>query len=157
MQDHPKLEEIEINLSENIHLEETEEEVIEIDPAKVGNISISCSKNNIKLTLTDPYDGDKVLFSMTPTRLKFYKSARKTPINVYETILEFLKILNNEFHLEYIFLLKIKGFSRQRYQIFKALRHPTNTLNFTKILNITGFPFNGCRPKKARRLKRLPT
>lgn len=114
------------------------------------NLYIQCSKNNTRLTLTSQEGG--VIYTITPGNLGIKKGARSAPGNAYDLI-STLTVKLQELKITRIHNIFFKGLGPGRYQTLRALRKLPCKIRTIK--EITSFPFNGCRPKKPRRLKRL--
>lgn len=115
----------------------------------IVNLVVKCTKNNMRFTLIN-LKGD-IIYTLTPGRMGYRKRARKLPINIYETTHAFCLRLK-DFNLDGIQTIYFKGISRHRNQFLKAFKH--HKFYVLRISDITSYPFNGCRPRKARRLKR---
>lgn len=114
------------------------------------NLYVQCSKNNTRLTLTS--SNGNVISSLTPSQIGFTKALRSAPNSAYEITLKMISTIEN-LNVKLINVLYFKGIGPGRTQVVKALTKAQFDIN--KVIDITTFPYNGCRPKKARRLKRL--
>lgn len=128
---------------------ETKENILK---KKGAILYIKCTKNTIRLTLLDLHY--KPLISLTPGQIGYTKGQRSIPLGAFELTSKMLEKIE-ELDYKYIYKLYFNGKSYNRFQIIKALKK--TPLKIYKISEITKFPFNGCRQKKFRRLKRLPT
>lgn len=116
----------------------------------MANLYIQCSQNNTRLTLTTKTGN--VLYTLTPSNLGIKKGLRSTPKNAYDLIAA-MTLKLQALKIKKINTVFFKGIGPGRFQSLKALRKLP--CKIYTIREITTFPFNGCRPKKARRLKRL--
>ncbi|PCI60466.1 MAG: 30S ribosomal protein S11 [Kordiimonadales bacterium] len=114
----------------------------------ICNLYIHCSKNNTRLTLTNILNG-AVILTKTAGMLK-KGATKRSPLTAYELTINVIKEIKS-LKIRQINNLFLKGRGPGRFQTLKVLRK--SRLKIFKIKKISGFPFNGCRPKKARRLK----
>ncbi|CAG8670554.1 15626_t:CDS:2, partial [Funneliformis mosseae] len=113
-------------------------------------LHIHASYNNTLVTLTNSR-GD-ILLTKSGGSVGFkkaqrggYEAAHQTAAGVIQKIKEKgLNVKNVE--------ICIKGFGPGRDAAFKALANVENQWNVKRITDTTPLPFNGCRPRKARRL-----
>jgi small subunit ribosomal protein S11 len=113
-------------------------------------LHIHASYNNTLVTLTNSR-GD-ILITKSGGSVGFkkaqrggYEAAHQAAVGVIRKIKEKdLNVKNVE--------ICIKGFGPGRDAAFKALANVENQWNIKRITDTTPLPFNGCRPRKARRL-----
>ena len=111
---------------------------------------IHASYNNTLVTLTNSHGN--ILITRSGGSVGFkksqrggYEAAHQAAASVVQKIKEKgLNIKNVE--------ICIKGFGPGRDAAFKALANVENKWNVKRITDTTPLPFNGCRPRKARRL-----
>ncbi len=111
-----------------------------------GRIYLSCSYNNIIMTLTDS-DGN-VLFWSSAGKIGFKGTKKGTSFAASKVA----EAMTNTIEKAKIKKVKVfvKGIGAGRVSALKTLA--AKGLNIVSIKDTTSMPHNGCRPKKARRL-----
>ena len=113
---------------------------------KEGRVYLSCSYNNIIMTLTNP-DGD-VLFWSSAGKLGF-KGAKKGTSFAASKVAEAMAFAVEKAKLKTLKIF-VKGIGAGRVSALRSLA--AQGLNIISVKDTTSIPHNGCRPKKARRL-----
>lgn len=111
-----------------------------------GRIYLSCSYNNIIMTLTDS-NGD-VLFWSSAGKLGF-KGAKKGTSFAASKVAEAMTLAIEKAKMKKVEIF-VKGIGAGRVSALRSLA--AKGLNIVSVKDITSIPHNGCRPKKARRL-----
>ena len=111
-----------------------------------GKVYLSCSYNNIIMTLTNP-DGN-VLFWSSAGKLGF-KGAKKGTSFAASKVAESMVFAVEKAKIKKLKIF-VKGIGAGRVSALKSLA--AKGLNIISIKDTTSIPHNGCRPKKARRL-----
>jgi small subunit ribosomal protein S11 len=129
--------------------------LLQLDPmaGTPGNtmhiLHVHASPNNTILTLTD-HEG-RVLINTSCGTAGFRKAQRSGPEAAYQATQQLVnKATERGIHVQSLHL-KLNGFGQGREAVFRALR-VVSDWNITRISDATPIPFNGCRPRKARRL-----
>jgi ribosomal protein S11 len=116
-----------------------------------------CTNNNTRLILTQARlhkrgrnsgvsKGSPLLFQYTTGMLGF-KGATRSSIYAAENLYKkFINRLNSSNLSSHSFVLLVKGLGPARNYILRKLAQ----LKIIKIKDVTSFPHNGCRKKKAR-------
>ncbi len=113
---------------------------------KEGSIYLSCSYNNIIMTLTNP-DGD-VLFWSSAGKLGF-KGAKKGTSFAASKVAEAMALAIEKAKIKTLKIF-VKGIGAGRVSALRSLA--AQGLNIISVKDTTSIPHNGCRPKKPRRL-----
>lgn len=115
----------------------------------VYNLHIVSSFNNTILTLTSP-DGSRLIMTSGGTA-GFKKAARGGYEAAHQAATQLIqKVSEKNLQIGNVHLV-LKGFGPGRDAAFKAIV-AGNAWGIKRITDATPMPFNGCRPKKARRL-----
>ncbi|OMJ27267.1 30S ribosomal protein S11 [Smittium culicis] len=113
-------------------------------------LHVKASSNNTLLSLTN-LNGDVLVASSGGCQTGFKKAGRAGHEAAYQaTVKLFEKATSKNINITGI-ELKFKGLGPGREACFKALRSVTEW-PILRITDVTPIPFNGCRPRKARRL-----
>ncbi|KAJ1678784.1 hypothetical protein EV182_003362 [Spiromyces aspiralis] len=121
----------------------------ENDHPKHHILHVHASANNTILSLTD-HKG-KVLINTSGGSVGFKKSQRGGFEAAYQAAVKITeKAQEAGIGVRYL-EMRFKGFGPGRNASFKAVRSVTNW-EIVRVTDATPIPFNGCRPKKARRL-----
>jgi len=113
---------------------------------KEGNIYLSCSYNNIIMTLTNPDGG--VLFWSSAGKIGF-KGAKKGTSFAASKVAESMVFAIEKAKIKKLKLF-VKGIGAGRVSALKSLA--AKGLNIVSVKDTTSMPHNGCKPKKPRRL-----
>ena len=111
-----------------------------------GKIYLSCSYNNMIMTLTNP-DGS-VLFWSSAGKLGF-KGAKKGTSFAASKVAEAMAFAVEKARIKTLKIF-VKGIGAGRVSALRSLA--AKGLNIVSVKDTTSIPHNGCRPKKARRL-----
>lgn len=111
-----------------------------------GRICLSCSYNNIIMTLTDS-EGN-TLFWTSAGKLGF-KGTKKGTSFAATKVAEAMAYAVQKAKIKKVKVV-VEGIGAGRVSALKGLA--AKGLNIESIKDITSIPHNGCRPKKARRL-----
>jgi len=111
-----------------------------------GRIYLSCSYNNLIMTLTNS-NGD-VLFWSSAGKLGF-KGAKKGTSFAASKVAEAMSFAIDKAKIKSVKIF-VKGIGAGRVSALKSLA--AKGLNIISVKDTTAIPHNGCRPKKARRL-----
>lgn len=143
------------------NLEEQEKNYINL------NLYINCTKNNTRYVVTDM--NGQIILTKSIGFLNIPNGHRKKPYNVYTVGYELSKELQLKFETNLNHIIKniyLKGFGPGRFNALRGFsvaeqdlnleidNANVNILNQKCLIELTTFPHNGCRPKKARRLKK---
>jgi small subunit ribosomal protein S11 len=109
-------------------------------------VLIKCVPNNIHVNISN--ESGRLVSKMTAGSLGF-KNTQKVSQKSSATIVDELKRRLDEFSVSSI-KLELNGFNSMRPFLIYQLRR--SGISITEIYDTTGIPFNGCRPKKTRRL-----
>jgi len=113
---------------------------------KEGNVYLSCSYNNIIMTLTNPDGG--VLFWSSAGKIGF-KGAKKGTSFAASKVAESMVFAIEKAKIKKLKLF-VKGIGAGRVSALKSLA--AKGLNIVSVKDTTSMPHNGCKPKKPRRL-----
>ena len=113
---------------------------------KEGNIYLSCSYNNIIMTLTNPDGG--VLFWSSAGKIGF-KGAKKGTSFAASKVAESMILAVEKAKMKKLKIF-VKGIGAGRVSALKSLA--AKGLNIVSVKDTTSIPHNGCKPKKPRRL-----
>ena len=113
---------------------------------KEGCIYLSCSYNNLIMTLTNP-NGD-ALFWTSAGKLGF-KGAKKGTSFAASKVAEAMAFAIEKAKIKKLKIF-VKGIGAGRVSALRSLA--AKGLNIISVKDTTSIPHNGCRPKKARRL-----
>jgi len=113
---------------------------------KEGRIYLSCSYNNIIMTLANP-DGN-VLFWSSAGKLGF-KGAKKGTSFAASKVAEAMALAIEKAKIKTLKIF-VKGIGAGRVSALRSLA--AQGLNIISVKDTTSIPHNGCRPKKPRRL-----
>ncbi|KAJ1992550.1 hypothetical protein GGI25_000051 [Coemansia spiralis] len=122
---------------------------IEEDPMSSLILHVHASSNNTILSLTDA--NGRVIVNASGGTVGFRKAQRAGFEAAYQATASVVKTIREKNINVQRIEIKLKGFGAGREAAFKAINNLTNWAVF-RITDTTPIPFNGCRPKKARRL-----
>lgn len=114
--------------------------------SSTGRVYIKAGFNNTLVTITDS-EGN-ALFSGSAGKSGFKGSRKSTPYAATKSVEEVAGNAAQKGMKEVAVVVKGPGMGR--ISAIKALK--TAGLNVTSIADMTPMPFNGCRPKKKRRI-----
>ncbi|KAJ1722753.1 hypothetical protein LPJ53_002851 [Coemansia erecta] len=121
----------------------------ESDPMRMLILHVHASSNNTILSLTDA--NGKVLINASGGTVGFRKAQRAGFEAAYQATASIAtKIKERGIEVRKL-EIRLKGFGAGRDAAFKAVHSLTNWA-VCRVVDTTPIPFNGCRPKKARRL-----
>ncbi|KAI9506920.1 hypothetical protein BX070DRAFT_186203 [Coemansia spiralis] len=112
-------------------------------------LHVHASSNNTILSLTDA--NGRVIVNASGGTVGFRKAQRAGFEAAYQATASVVKTIREKNINVQRIEIKLKGFGAGREAAFKAINNLTNWAVF-RITDTTPIPFNGCRPKKARRL-----
>ncbi|KAI8322813.1 translational machinery component [Martensiomyces pterosporus] len=112
-------------------------------------LHVHASSNNTILSLTD-YNG-RVLVNASGGTVGFRKAQRAGFEAAYQATASIASTVKEKGINVNKVELRLKGFGAGRDAAFKAVHSMTNWI-VCRVVDTTPIPFNGCRPKKARRL-----
>ncbi|PVU97808.1 hypothetical protein BB559_001887 [Furculomyces boomerangus] len=121
----------------------------DFQPFQSHILHVKATSNNTLLTLTTN-SGDAVATS-SGGAAGFKKAGRSGHEAAYQATIKLIEKINSKNIVINGLELKFKGLGPGRDACFKALRSVTNW-PVVRISDVTPIPFNGCRPRKARRL-----
>ncbi len=136
-------------LKERKKVESSVKKEIKIDSSsrlKKGKIFLSCSYNNIIMTLTDL--GGDTLFWSSAGKLGF-KGTKKGTSFAASKVAEAMSYAVKKAKIKEVKVV-VEGIGAGRVSALKALA--ANGLNITSIRDKTSIPHNGCRARKPRRV-----
>ena len=113
---------------------------------KEGRIYISCSYNNIIISLTDSQG--RILGWVSAGSIGFKGAKKATPFAASK-VAEMASQIAKKFGVEKIEIL-VKGIGSGRESAIRSLA--ARGLDVISIKDITPMPHNGCRPRKVRRV-----
>ena len=113
---------------------------------KEGNVYLSCSYNNIIMTLANPDGG--VLFWSSAGKIGF-KGAKKGTSFAASKVAESMIFAIEKAKIKKLKIF-VKGIGAGRVSALKSLA--AKGLNIVSVKDTTSMPHNGCKPKKPRRL-----
>ncbi|KAJ2863475.1 hypothetical protein GGI22_001946 [Coemansia erecta] len=120
-----------------------------INPMSKLILHVHASSNNTILSLTDA--NGRVIVNSSGGSVGFKKAQRAGFEAAYQATASIVNtVIERNISVPKI-ELRLKGFGAGRDASFKAITGLTNW-NVSRIVDTTPIPFNGCRPKKARRL-----
>ncbi|KAJ2030418.1 hypothetical protein IWW57_001197 [Coemansia sp. S610] len=119
------------------------------DPMSLLVLHVHSSSNNTILSLTDA--NGKVIVNASGGTVGFKKAQRAGFEAAYQATASIAATVKERGINVRSVELRLKGFGAGREAAFKAVNSVTNWA-ITRIVDTTPIPFNGCRPKKARRL-----
>lgn len=122
--------------------EKTVEKIIVNNP----RVLVKCVPNNIHVNIST--ESGRTISKMTSGSLGF-KNTAKVSQKCTAVMVDELKRRLDEFSAASI-KLELNGFNPMRPYFIYQLRR--SGVSITEIYDTTGIPFNGCRPKKTRRL-----
>ena len=111
----------------------------------IPKVLFHCLPNNIHIAVSNPATG-QLLFNLSAGRLGL-KGAAKTAPKSIPLLLDALKTKLDAWQTVRV---AFRGVTPARPQLVGGLRRLG--LRILEISDSTGIPFNGCRPKKSRRL-----
>ncbi|KAJ2786747.1 hypothetical protein GGI15_001276 [Coemansia interrupta] len=121
----------------------------ESNPMRMLILHVHASSNNTILSLTDA--NGKVLINASGGTVGFRKAQRAGFEAAYQATASIAaKIKERGIEVRKL-EIRLKGFGAGRDAAFKAVHSLTNWA-VCRVVDTTPIPFNGCRPKKARRL-----
>ncbi|KAJ1846178.1 hypothetical protein H4R99_004816 [Coemansia sp. RSA 1722] len=119
------------------------------DPMSKLVLHVHASSNNTILSLTDA--SGKVLINASGGTVGFRKAQRAGFEAAYQATASIAsKVKERGIPVRKV-EIRLKGFGAGREAAFKAVHSVTNWV-VCRVIDTTPIPFNGCRPKKARRL-----
>ncbi|KAJ2384014.1 hypothetical protein GGI05_005133, partial [Coemansia sp. RSA 2603] len=119
------------------------------DPMRMLILHVHASSNNTILSMTDA--NGKVLINASGGTVGFRKAQRAGFEAAYQATASIAaKIKERGIEVRKL-EIRLKGFGAGRDAAFKAVHSLTNWA-VCRVVDTTPIPFNGCRPKKARRL-----
>ena len=136
-------------LKERDKIESSMKKEVNLNPStrlKEGRIYLSCSYNNMIMTLTNPDGG--VLFWSSAGKLGF-KGAKKGTSFAASKVAEAMAFAVEKAKIKTLKIF-VKGIGAGRVSALRSLA--AKGLNIVSVKDTTSIPHNGCRPKKARRL-----
>ncbi|KAJ2491011.1 hypothetical protein IWW37_002677 [Coemansia sp. RSA 2050] len=119
------------------------------DPMSLLILHVHSSSNNTILSLTDA--NGKVIVNASGGTVGFKKAQRAGFEAAYQATASIAATVKERGINVKVVELRLKGFGAGRDAVFKAVNSVTSWA-ITRIVDTTPIPFNGCRPKKARRL-----
>ncbi|KAJ1921155.1 hypothetical protein H4219_000753 [Mycoemilia scoparia] len=121
----------------------------EMEENMVYKLHVHSSANNTILSLTD--DKGQVLFNTSGGSVGFKKSNRGGFEAAYQATVKIIEKAREANKPIGQIEMRFKGFGPGRNASYKAIRSVTDW-EIVRLTDATPIPFNGCRPKKARRL-----
>ncbi|PVU88535.1 hypothetical protein BB561_005794 [Smittium simulii] len=112
-------------------------------------LHVNATSNNTLLSLTN-YQG-RIIMNMSCGMVGFKKSKRSGYEAAYQTTTKLIEKVNEKGIQIRALEIRFKGLGQGRDSCFKAIRSITDW-RISRLSDVTPIPFNGCRPKKARRL-----
>ncbi|KAJ2584010.1 hypothetical protein GGH95_000663 [Coemansia sp. RSA 1836] len=119
------------------------------DPMSLLILHVHASSNNTILSLTDA--NGKVIVNASGGTVGFKKAQRAGFEAAYQATASIAATVKERGINVRAVELRLKGFGTGREAAFKAV-HSLTSWAVTRIVDTTPIPFNGCRPRKARRL-----
>ncbi|KAJ2016999.1 hypothetical protein IW146_002440 [Coemansia sp. RSA 922] len=119
------------------------------DPMSLLILHVHASSNNTILSLTDA--NGKVIVNASGGTVGFKKAQRAGFEAAYQATASIAATVKERGINVKAVELRLKGFGTGREAAFKAVHSVTNWV-VMRIVDTTPIPFNGCRPRKARRL-----
>ncbi|KAJ2878202.1 hypothetical protein IWW38_006381 [Coemansia aciculifera] len=119
------------------------------DPMSLLILHVHASSNNTILSLTDA--NGKVIVNASGGTVGFKKAQRAGFEAAYQATASIAATIKERGINVKAMELRLKGFGAGREAAFKAVHSVTNWV-VVRIVDATPIPFNGCRPRKARRL-----
>ncbi|KAJ2741535.1 hypothetical protein GGI20_005122 [Coemansia sp. BCRC 34301] len=119
------------------------------DPMSLLVLHVHASSNNTILSLTDA--NGKVIINASGGTVGFKKAQRAGFEAAYQATASIAATVKERGISVRAVELRLKGFGAGRDAAFKAVHSVTNWV-VARIIDTTPIPFNGCRPRKARRL-----
>ncbi|RKP07725.1 hypothetical protein THASP1DRAFT_16647 [Thamnocephalis sphaerospora] len=120
-----------------------------VSEAAVHTLHVHASPNNTILTLTD--HAGRVLINCSGGTAGFRKAQRSGPEAAYQATQQLVTRVSERGLNVTSLHLKLNGFGPGRESVFRAIR-VVSDWDITRISDATPVAFNGCRPRKARRL-----
>lgn len=115
----------------------------------VPKLLINCLPNNIFITCTRTVPSHRLLFKLS-SGLVGARNAAKTAPKTVMLLIDAVKARLKELGGGDVVRVDFRGITRARSVLVSQLRRMG--IGITEIGDSTGIPFNGCRPKKSRRL-----
>ena len=112
-----------------------------------GMAHVHASFNNTIVTITD-VQGNVIAWS-SAAKKGFRGSRKATPFAAGEAALDVAQMATENFGMKNVHV-RVKGPGPGRESAVRSLH--TAGLKILSITDVTGIPFNGCRPKKRRRV-----
>ncbi|ORX74888.1 translational machinery component [Linderina pennispora] len=112
-------------------------------------LHVHASSNNTILSLTDA--NGRVIVNASGGTVGFKKAQRAGFEPAYQATVHIANAVREKAIPVNKVELRLKGFGAGRDAVFKAVHSVTNWA-VCRVVDTTPVPFNGCRPKKARRL-----
>jgi small subunit ribosomal protein S11 len=118
-------------------------------------IRLICTNNNTRLILSQTRRTGPIVTTATPRAILFqyttgmlgFKGATRSSIYAAENLFKkFVSRLHSSKLSSHSFILLVKGLGPARHYVLRRLAQ----LKITQIKDITSYPHNGCRKKKAR-------
>ncbi|KAJ1941192.1 hypothetical protein EC988_006828 [Linderina pennispora] len=122
---------------------------VEEDPMDTLVLHVHASSNNTILSLTDA--NGRVIVNASGGTVGFKKAQRAGFEPAYQATVHIANAVREKAIPVNKVELRLKGFGAGRDAVFKAVHSVTNWA-VCRVVDTTPVPFNGCRPKKARRL-----
>ncbi|KAJ1950841.1 hypothetical protein FBU59_000489 [Linderina macrospora] len=122
---------------------------VEEDPMETLVLHVHASSNNTILSLTD--SNGRVIVNASGGTVGFKKAQRAGFEPAYQATVHVANAVREKAIPVNKVELRLKGFGAGRDAVFKAVHSVTNWA-VCRVVDTTPVPFNGCRPKKARRL-----
>ncbi|KAJ1833686.1 hypothetical protein LPJ63_002573 [Coemansia sp. RSA 2711] len=119
------------------------------DPMHKVILHVHASSNNTILSLTDA--NGRVIVNASSGTVGFRKAQRAGFEPAYQATASIANTVKERGLLVRKLELRFKGFGAGRDAVYKAVNSLTNW-PICAVSDVTPIPFNGCRPKKARRL-----
>ncbi|KAI8049066.1 hypothetical protein BDF22DRAFT_701030 [Syncephalis plumigaleata] len=110
---------------------------------------VNATPNNTMVTLTE--NNGRVLISSSGGTAGFRKAQRSGPEAAYQATQQLINKASERGIKVSAVHLKLNGFGPGREAVYRALR-VTSDWDLIRISDATPIPFNGCRPRKKRRL-----
>ncbi|KAI9229826.1 MAG: hypothetical protein DHS80DRAFT_3305, partial [Piptocephalis tieghemiana] len=111
---------------------------------------VHAGRSNTIITLTDA-KGNALVQASAGTA-GFKKSHRGGPEAAYQAVNQLVTKAQDKKLDVYNIAIKLSGFGMGRDASYRAIRTLAPKWNIVRVEDTTPIPFNGCRPKKARRL-----
>ncbi|KAI9595126.1 hypothetical protein BDF19DRAFT_385570 [Syncephalis fuscata] len=112
-------------------------------------LHVNATPNNTIITLTD--NNGQVLINCSGGTAGFRKAQRSGPEAAYQATQQLVNKVSERGIKIAGLHLKLNGFGPGREAVYRALR-VVSDWELVRISDATPIPFNGCRPRKKRRL-----